>query len=91
MYATADLEVAERHLRGFLIYRFGGPDWYIKERGNPRLRMRHGPFVVNALARDRWVKLMSAALDTTNFPGPVDAALRAFFAETATFLINHDS
>ncbi len=91
MYAPAELAEAERRLREFLIYRLGGPDRYIAERGNPRLRMRHAPFVINQAARDRWLKLMYSALDSTNLPADVDLALRTFFAETATFLLNHDS
>lgn len=88
MYAKSDLVEAERHLREFLIYRLGGPERYIVERGHPKLRMRHAPFVINAAARDRWLHLMSNALTSSGFPPEVDAALRKFFAETATFLIN---
>ncbi len=91
MYAAAELAEAERRLREFLIYRLGGPDRYIAERGHPRLRVRHAPFVINQAARDRWLKLMCSALDATRFPTEVDLALRSFFAETATFLRNHDS
>lgn len=88
MYDKAELSEAERRLREFLIYRLGGPDRYIVERGNPKLRMRHGPFVIDQAARDRWLKLMYSALDSTGLPTAVDAALRTFFAETATFLMN---
>lgn len=91
MYHAAELSEAERRLCDFLIYRLGGSDRYIQERGNPRLRMRHAPFVINRAARDRWLQLMSSALDAAAFPAPVDAALRGFFAETATFLLNHDA
>jgi hemoglobin len=90
MYAHSDLGEAERRLREFLIYRLGGPDRYIAERGHPRLRMRHAPFVINGSARDRWLALMSSALASVGFPAEVDGALRSFFADTATFLINSD-
>ena len=46
MYPALDLEGSEQRLRDFLIYRFGGPDTYIRERGNPQLRMRHIQFSV---------------------------------------------
>lgn len=88
MYEPDALPEAERRLRGFLIYRLGGPDTYITERGHPRLRMRHAPFVINQAARDRWVELMSAAVDKIQLAPEVDAALRKFFGETATFLMN---
>lgn len=90
MYPPTDLPEAERRLREFLIYRFGGPDRYIVERGHPRLRIRHAPFVVNQVARDRWFQLMNASLDNAGFAPEIVAALRAFFAETASFLINSD-
>jgi len=38
MYPAGDLEGAEQRLRDYLIYRFGGPDRYIVERGHRRLR-----------------------------------------------------
>lgn len=89
MYAEDDdLRGAEQRLRDFLIYRFGGPPRYIEERGHPRLRMRHVRFPVGQAARDRWMELMSAALDEAAFPPEVDAQLRAFFDSTATFLMN---
>lgn len=88
MYAKEDLIAAELRLRGFLTYRLGGPASYITERGAPRLRMRHAPFVIDQVARDRWVVLMNRALDQVAFPDAVKTSLRQFFAETATFLIN---
>ncbi len=89
MYAEDDdLPGAEQRLRDFLIYRFGGPPRYIEERGHPRLRMRHVRFPVGQAARDRWMELMSAALDEAAFPTEIDAQLRAFFDSTATFLMN---
>lgn len=90
MYPADDLEAAERRLREFLIYRLGGPDRYIVDRGHPRLRVRHAPFVINRAARDRWYQLMTASLATGGFPPEIVGALEAFFAETASFLINSD-
>jgi hemoglobin len=88
MYPTDDLDGAEDRLLGFLIGRFGGPQHYIAERGHPRLRQRHAPFAIDQRARDRWVTLMTRALDQTALPAESDALLRDFFASTATFMIN---
>ena len=41
-----DLTEAKRHLELFLIQYWGGPRIYQEERGHPRLRMRHAPFVI---------------------------------------------
>lgn len=88
MYRGRDLAGAEERLRGFLIYRFGGPQTYIENRGHPRLRMRHAPFVIDQAARNRWMQLMRAALLETNLPPePADVLLR-FFESTATAMIN---
>jgi len=89
MYAEDnDLAGAEQRLRDFLIFRFGGPQRYIEQRGHPRLRMRHIRFAVTPAARDRWMELMNSALAEAAFPAEIEARLRAFFESTATFLIN---
>jgi hemoglobin len=88
MYDGRDLEAAEARLRDFLVGRFGGPMRYVERRGHPRLRMRHFPFAIDEPARDRWVELMTRALDEAALPPESDAILRAFFSQTATFLIN---
>ena len=51
--------------------------------------MRHMPFVVDLAARDRWVALMDAALAEAALEPESAATLRAFFAGTASFLVNH--
>src|SRR5271155_4156494 len=89
MYPKEDLAGAERRLRGFLIYRFGGPQHYIEERGHPRLRARHNPFRIDQVARDRWMQLMNNALDDAALPLDVGQLLRTFFDQTSTFMINH--
>lgn len=88
LYKGRDLAGAEDRLRGFLIYRFGGPATYIEQRGHPRLRMRHALFAVDQSARDRWLELMTAALSETNLPPEAKTVLAGFFQSTATFLIN---
>jgi hemoglobin len=88
MYRGRDLAAAEQRLLGFLIYRFGGPQDYIEQRGHPRLRMRHAPFFINQNARDRWMRLMREALDESALPPEPLEVLRGFFDSTSTFLIN---
>ena len=88
MYPGADLAGAQQRLRDFLIGRFGGPSRYIEQRGHPRLRMRHMPFAVNGAARQRWLQLMTNALNEVRFPPDVDAFLREFFHGVSAMLIN---
>jgi len=88
MYPKDDLAGAEQRLRDFLVGRFGGPQRYIEERGHPRLRMRHAPFAIDPEARDRWMELMSHALDEAQLPADVTEFLREFFDGVATMMIN---
>jgi hemoglobin len=91
MYPKDELSESEVRLREFLIFRFGGPLRYIEQRGHPQLRMRHALFPIDQRARDRWVTLMDRALTQVAFPDNVTDALRTFFAEVATFLINREA
>ena len=88
MYPSHDLAGAEQRLRDFLIGRFGGPQRYIEQRGHPRLRMRHMPFVVDTVARERWLRLMGNALDEVQLPSDVEAFLREFFDGVSAMLVN---
>jgi hemoglobin len=88
MYEGRDLAAAEKRLRDFLTYRFGGPQTYIEERGHPRLRMRHGPFVIDQTARNRWMMLMKNALDEVKLPEEAERVLASFFDSTATAMMN---
>ncbi len=88
IYPPHDLAGAEQRLRDFLIFRFGGSDRYIQDRGHPRLRMRHMPFAIDRQARDRWVQLMDEAIAECAVPAEVIGSLRSYLHDTATFMIN---
>ena len=90
MYPKHDLAGAEVRLRDFLVGRCGGPPRYIEQRGHPRLRMRHAPFVINQPARDRWMQLMDRALADSQLPAEVTPLLREFLDGVATFMINRE-
>jgi len=91
MYPPGNLAAPEKRLADFLVFRCGGPQTYLSERGHPQLRMRHAPFAVDQSARDRWVELMDAAFDNSEFPEPQRTTLRQFLHATATVLINRPS
>jgi hemoglobin len=88
MYPPEDMHGAEQRLRDFLIGRFGGPQRYMAQRGHPRLRMRHAPFVIDDRARMRWLQLMNNALAETALPTDVQAVLRPFFESVAAMMVN---
>ena len=91
LYPPDDLMAAEQRLRSFLIFRFGGSDRYLHERGHPQLRARHAPFAIDQAARDRWVSLMDRALQEAELPPAATEIIRPFLHEVATFLINRGS
>lgn len=88
MYPADDWSGAEQRLRDFLIFRFGGSDQYIRERGHPRLRMRHAPFKIGIEQRDRWLEIMKRAITETNVPKNRQLELEVFFGQVADFLRN---
>ncbi|MEO8329622.1 MAG: globin [Candidatus Nanopelagicales bacterium] len=88
LYPEADLGPAEERLRGFLEQYWGGPTTYSDERGHPRLRRRHAPFRVDALARDHWLTHMSAALDTLQLRQEDHDELWAYLTMAAHSMVN---
>ncbi len=85
-----DFEGARHRLTLFLAQYWGGPHTYMEERGHPRLRMRHLPFHVGPLERDRWLVHMAAAVERTcdDAQAEVAAELMAYFVPAAEHLRN---
>ncbi len=83
-----DLTGARHRLTLFLAQYWGGPTQYDAERGHPRLRMRHMPFVVGPLQRDRWLHHMSAAVAATAPSNEIAEALMRYFVPSAEHLRN---
>ena len=90
VYPEADLAPAQRRLTLFLIQYWGGPQTYSDERGHPRLRMRHAPFAIGAIERDRWLVQMRAAIDAMAPPVDIAGALERYVATAAEAMRNRD-
>ena len=88
LYPEEDLGPAERRLRMFLEQYFGGPPAYSRERGHPRLRMRHVPYAVTLDMRDRWMRHMLAAMDTLDLPEAQAEQMRDYFLRAAHMMVN---
>lgn len=88
MYPGDDWEGAEKRLADFIVYRFGGPQTYIEERGHPRLRGRHMPFTIGEAERDRWMKLMTEAMAETQVPAEPAEVIKTFFGQVADMMRN---
>ncbi|MBK1881819.1 globin [Luteolibacter pohnpeiensis] len=90
MYPTEELSQAETRLADFLCFRLAGDPTYLETRGHPRLRMRHFPFKIGIAERDRWILLMTNAMDEIGLHGKEREALEGFFAHTADFMRNQE-
>jgi hemoglobin len=88
LYPEDDLGPAAERLTLFLIQYWGGPTTYSDERGHPRLRMRHAPFVVDSVQRDRWLGHMRAALDSIALPPAYDQSLWDYLSSAAESMRN---
>jgi len=75
----------------FLAQFFGGPAQYIAERGHPRLRMRHQPFVIDQEGRNHWFTHMCEAIDEVGIQEPARSIMRDYFERGSTFMINAES
>ena len=88
MYPPDDWEGSEKRLADFIVYRFGGPQTYIEERGHPRLRGRHMPSPIDLAARDRWLDLMGYSMREVEIPAAEAPLIGAFFAQVADMMRN---
>ena len=88
LYPEDDLGPAEMRFLMFIEQYWGGPTTYARERGHPRLRMRHAPFKVTLTQRDRWLKHMMAAVDSLDLDPANDLILRDYFDRAAQSLVN---
>ena len=90
IYPEADLGPAQHRLTLFLIQYWGGPRTYDVERGHPRLRMRHSPFAIGPLERDRWLIHMRAAIAELAPPADVAGELERYIGMAAEAMRNRD-
>ena len=87
----SDTVGARRRLALFLSQYWGGPTTYSDERGHPRLRMRHSPYVIGDRERDRWLLHMVAAIEVAavSLPEEVRDSVRADFVAYVTNAAEH--
>ncbi|WP_440065900.1 globin [Streptosporangium sp. OZ121] len=88
LYPEDDLEGAEERLRLFLIQYWGGPNTYSTQRGHPRLRMRHNPFVIRSAERDAWLRRMHDAVVSLELPDDLEKRLWDYLVYAAHSMVN---
>ena len=83
LYPPEDLDGARERLRLFLTQFWGGPQTYSDQRGHPRLRMRHAPFVIRLMANAVGAEVEAGALSEQD-----EAAMLGYFDHSARFMMN---
>jgi len=82
------LDNAREKLFMFLSGWSGGPPLYMEKIGQPRLRLRHLPFLIGDQERNEWLWCMGKALDETSIPGETIEMLKERFGQIADNMRN---
>ncbi len=88
LYPESDLGPAADRLRMFLVQYWGGPTEYSDQRGHPRLRLRHAPFVIGERERDAWLTHMRTAVESLDLPADLHDQLWQYLERAAYFMVN---
>jgi len=83
-----DLQESKDKLYEFLSGFLGGPPLYHRNRGHPKLRMRHLPFKIDEPARDAWLACMNQSLEELTNDKLLLIQLKSSFYKTAHHMIN---
>lgn len=92
LYPADDMDGARERLRLFLQQFWGGPQTYSEQRGHPRLRMRHAPFVIGEAEREAWYRNMAISVGEMVEAGELsaedEALMLGYFDHSARFMMN---
>ncbi|MGH9080089.1 MAG: globin [Acidimicrobiales bacterium] len=86
-----DLTDPKAHLALFFMQYWGGPRQYSDQRGHPRLRMRHAPFVIGPAQADAWLGHMAAAVNEAGLSPADEAELLDYLTMASRSLINTEA
>jgi hemoglobin len=92
LYPPDDMDGARERLTLFLVQFWGGPTTYSDQRGHPRLRMRHAPFVIGESEREAWYRNMADAVAAMSDAGELsvddEERMLSYFRQAARHMIN---
>ncbi len=89
LFATADAATTRRRITAFFVQYWGGPHDYSRERGNPRLALRHSLFRIGRAEHDAWLAAMREALEGPELTAEQRTAFYGYLVAAAARLINH--
>ncbi|MEZ5355870.1 MAG: hypothetical protein R2762_24825 [Bryobacteraceae bacterium] len=88
----ADMAAASRKSAAFFVTVLGGPPLYQQRYGNPMMRARHAPFVIDPAARAVWLgcfeKVLESAAETYSFPPQHLEGFRQFLHGFSMWMVN---
>lgn len=83
---------ASQKSAAFFVGLLGGPPLYHQRYGNPMMRARHMPFVIDEAARQEWLacfdRVLSHAAETYDFPAEHIPGFRAFLDGFSGWMVN---
>lgn len=87
-----DMVKASQKSAAFFVGLLGGPPLYQQRYGNPMMRARHMPFIIDEAARQEWLACFDRVLDhapeTYNFPAEHLAGFRNFLVGFSSWMVN---
>lgn len=91
----ADMVKASQKSAAFFVGLLGGPPLYQQRYGNPMMRARHIPFLIDEAARQEWLacfeRTLARAPESYNFPAQHLPVFRAFLVGFSGWMVNSAS
>ena len=87
-----DMVKASQKSAAFFVGLSGGPPLYHQRYGNPMMRARHMPFVIDEAARQEWLacfnRVLDHAVEKYNFPAEHLEGFRNFLVGFSSWMVN---
>ena len=87
-----DMVKASQKSAAFFVGLLGGPPLYHQRYGNPMMRARHMPFVIDEAARQEWLacfnRVLDHAVEKYNFPAEHLEGFRNFLVGFSSWMVN---
>ncbi|MCE9501175.1 MAG: bacitracin resistance protein BacA [Leptospira sp.] len=72
----------------FMVQVMGGPSYYTRKNGPPRMRARHFPFEIDEKARRTWLGCYRKALDNSEIPESEKTVIWDFLTGFSAWMVN---
>ncbi|MEZ4737643.1 MAG: hypothetical protein R3E79_61995 [Caldilineaceae bacterium] len=87
-----DMVKASQKSAAFFVGLLGGPPLYHQRYGNPMMRARHRPFIIDEAARQEWLacfdRVLAHAPEKYHFPAEHLAGFRTFLDGFSRWMVN---